>query len=244
LKGARQLTDEEIRKVAQRFNGRYAIRNRALFVLGLACGGRISELLSLNIGDIWQHGKPVDIIYFKKANTKGKRQGRGVPIKQAAKEAIFELITWYHKKRDAVTDDMPLFLSQKGGRITRQQAHDILKDAFKESQLLGKVSTHSLRKTYANKLLKQGGNLHTVKEALGHTSIATTQEYLGIDFDEFFSATPDYDFKSYETYELSDLDNTKIIAALEQRIAAVEQELQFNTTSDKIITFAQKRQKR
>lgn len=178
MKGARQLTDEEIRKVALSFNGRYVIRNRALFILGLACGGRISELLSLNIGDVWQYGKPVDIIYFKKANTKGKHQGKAVPIKQAAKEAIFELITWYHTQWDTVTNDMPLFSSQKGGRITRQQAHDILKDAFLKAEIQGKVSTHSLRKTYANKLLKQGGNLHTVKEALGHTSIATTQEYL------------------------------------------------------------------
>lgn len=42
MKGARQLTDEEIKRVASSFTGRYAVRNRALFVLGLACGGRIS----------------------------------------------------------------------------------------------------------------------------------------------------------------------------------------------------------
>lgn len=245
MKGARQLTDEEIREVVQKFNGRYAIRNRTLFVLGLACGGRISELLSLNIGDVWQYSKPVDTIYFQKANTKGKRQGRAVPIKEAAKEAIFELITLYQSQWNKVTDDMPLFLSQKGGRISRQQAHDILKDAFKKAQLQGKVSTHSLRKTYASKLLKQGGNLHTVKEALGHTSIATTQEYLSIDFNELKKATPDYSFydKSYETFHVSDLDNTKTIAALEQRIQVLEEQLQKDTTSDKVIPFLQKRQK-
>ena len=42
MKGARQLSDEEIRKIVQCFSGRYKIRNRTLFILGLACGGRIS----------------------------------------------------------------------------------------------------------------------------------------------------------------------------------------------------------
>jgi len=195
MKGARQLSDEEIRKIAKGFSGKYAVRNRTLFILGLACGGRISELLSLKIGDVWQYGKPVDTIYFEKQNTKGKRQGRAVPIKEAGKDAIRELVQWYKKRLDTIEDDMPLFTSQKGGGITRQQAHDILKEAFEKAEVSGKVSTHSLRKTYAHKLLKRGGDLHTVKEALGHTSIGTTQEYRGLDYDKFLEATPDYEIE-------------------------------------------------
>lgn len=224
MKGARQLTDEEIKKVACSFYGRYAVRNRTLFILGLACGGRISELLSLKIGEVWQYGKPVNMIYFEKQNTKGKREGRAVPIKKAGKDAIRELVFW-HKKMGTLKKDTPLFLSQKGGRITRQQAHDILKDAFKKAHVGGKTSTHSLRKTYAHKLLKLGGNIHTVKEALGHTSIATTQEYLGIDYDEFLEATPDYDlYESDIRGESSDLD-PKRIEELSLRIKEVEKKL-------------------
>jgi len=248
MKGARQLSDEEIRKIAKGFSGKYAVRNRTLFILGLACGGRISELLSLTIGDVWQYGKPVDTIYFQKPNTKGKREGRAVPIKEAGKDAIRELVQWYKKRNviasetkqsDTIEDDMPLFTSQKGGGITRQQAHDILKAAFEKAEVSGKVSTHSLRKTYAHKLLKRGGNLHTVKEALGHTSIGTTQEYLGLDYDKFLEATPDYDLKSDISEVLSDFDIEKI-EELSLRIKELEKKLEKQTEEKeeaKIIQF-------
>jgi len=234
MKGARQLTDGEIKKIADCFSGRYKIRNRALFILGLACGGRISELLSLTIGDVWQFGKPVDAVYFEKQNTKGKREGRAVPIKQAGKDAITELINW-HKKRGEIDSSTPLFISQKGGALTRQHAHDILKEAFSRAEISGKVATHSLRKTYAHKLLQRGGNLNTVKEALGHTSISTTQEYLGLDFTEFFEATPDYDLKSDRIQVSSDLEKIEL---LEKRIKELEEKL--DTQKDKkIIKFPQ-----
>jgi integrase len=98
MKGARKLTDSEVAKMALSFRGRYAVRDKALFILGLSTGGRISELLSLRIKDVWQYAKPVDTIYFRKSATKGKRQGRGVPIKTAAKNAIKELIQWYQEQ--------------------------------------------------------------------------------------------------------------------------------------------------
>lgn len=241
MKGARKLSDLEIAQIASSFRGRYALRDRTLFILGLSTGGRISELLSLRVKDVWQYSKPVDTIYFRKSATKGKRQGRAVPIKTAAKNAIQELIQWYQQQGIKLSEDTPLFFSQKGGYITRQHAHDILNKAFSSVKLQGKVSTHSLRKTYANKLLQQGGNLYAVKEALGHASVQTTQDYLGIDEDELRAATPDFLFFSKsDSYQLlSDLDaRDEIIASLEERIKALENQLQSEETqSEKIIPF-------
>lgn len=241
MKGARKLSDDEVALVANSFDGKYAVRNRCLFILGCSTGGRISELLSLTVGDVWQYEKPVDTIYFAKANTKGKRQGRYVYIKSAAKNAISELIQWYRAQGIEVAKEMPLFYSQKGGRIARQHAHEILKSAFERAELQGKVSAHSLRKTYATKLLKQGGNLHTVKEALGHTSIATTQEYLGIDPDMLKEATPDFNLeKSDKTYYMSDSTEDKI-KVLEKRIEVLKKELRDSPKrkKGKVIPFPQ-----
>jgi integrase len=70
MKGARKLSDSEIAPIASSFRGRYAVRDRALFILGLSTGGRISELLSLRIKDVWQYSTPVDTIYFRKSQTK------------------------------------------------------------------------------------------------------------------------------------------------------------------------------
>jgi hypothetical protein len=132
-------------------------------------------------------------------------------------------------------------LSQKGGEISRQHAHDILNQAFSRAQLQGNVSTHSLRKTYANKLLRQGGNLYTVKEALGHTSIQTTQDYLGIDEEEMRAATPDFLVfnKSDSSKVLSDFTpKDEKIATLQARIKALESQLQSEfTDSEKVILF-------
>ena len=57
MKGTRPLNNNEIRLVSVCFDGNpYEIRNRGLFMLGVSTGGRISELLSLQIGDVYQNG--------------------------------------------------------------------------------------------------------------------------------------------------------------------------------------------
>ena len=52
MKGTRPLDNDEIRQVSACFTGTYEVRNRGLFMLGVSTGGRISELLSLTIGDL------------------------------------------------------------------------------------------------------------------------------------------------------------------------------------------------
>ena len=66
MKGTRPLDNDEIRRVSTCFAGTFAVRNRRLFMLGVGTGGRISELLSLQIADVWQNGKAVtDLVYEK-----------------------------------------------------------------------------------------------------------------------------------------------------------------------------------
>ena len=80
MTGSRPLTELEIQNIIQAFTGKYELRNRALFLLGLNTGARISELLSLNVEDVWRYNRPVDIIYFQKRHTKGKLVGRQITI--------------------------------------------------------------------------------------------------------------------------------------------------------------------
>ena len=54
MKGTRPLDNDEIRRVSAAFTGTFELRNRGLFMLGVSTGGRISELLSLQIGDVYQ----------------------------------------------------------------------------------------------------------------------------------------------------------------------------------------------
>jgi site-specific recombinase XerD len=71
MKGTRPLTTDEIRAVSKQFDGDFAIRNRSLFMLGVSVGGRISELLALTIGDVWQNNQPVSDLLFEKDIVKG-----------------------------------------------------------------------------------------------------------------------------------------------------------------------------
>ena len=59
MNGTRHLNNDEIRRISAAFTGTYEIRNRGLFMIGVSTGGRISELLSLQIADVYQNDRPV-----------------------------------------------------------------------------------------------------------------------------------------------------------------------------------------
>lgn len=188
MKGARHLSKEEIQNLAQSFYGEYEVRNRTLFLLGLNIGTRISELLALNVGDVWQYGKPVEILELKKSITKGKKT-RQIPLNEQAKEVITGLIRWKESQGEDLSFNAPLFTSRNGNkRLSRFRAHQILKESFQSSECSGKVSTHSLRKSFAKALLVSGNNLRAIQILLGHASLATTERYLQVSPDELSQA--------------------------------------------------------
>ena len=92
MKGTRPLDNDEIRRVSGCFTGTFAVRNRALFILGVSTGGRISELLSLRVGDVFQNRKPVSDLLYSKSIVKGGEVSRAVPVNRDGRAAIDELI--------------------------------------------------------------------------------------------------------------------------------------------------------
>ena len=189
MKGARPLTDEEIHLISQSFTEKYAVRNRCLFLLGVNIGTRVSELTALRIGDVWQHGKVVSVLTLRKETVKGKRESYSVPLNSTAKAVILKLIAWKKAKGEVILPSAYLFASQKGeGRLSRVQVHRILKKVYQKAGLTGKVTTHSMRKTVANKVYSATGDLLVVKEVLGHKNLATTQQYLGVGMERLSSA--------------------------------------------------------
>ena len=84
MKGTRPLDNDEIRRVSTCFTGTFQVRNRGLFMLGVSTGGRISELLSLTIGDVYQNGKAVSDLLFDKSIVKGGEVSRACQPKRQA----------------------------------------------------------------------------------------------------------------------------------------------------------------
>ena len=185
MKGTRPLDNTEIRKVSEAFDGTYAVRHRSLFMLGVSVGGRISELLALKVGDVWQNGKPVKDLLFDRNIVKGGEVSRAVPVNADGREAIEALIAWHTELFGSIDADRPLFPSRKGQgskAMTRISAHRALKPAFEAAGLNGKLGTHSLRKSYAQRLYEQTNDIYAVQEMLGHKSVVTTQRYLGVNY--------------------------------------------------------------
>ena len=185
MKGTRPLDNNEIRLVSACFTGTFEARNRGLFMLGVSTGGRISELLSLTIGDVYQNRRAVTDLLFDKSVVKGGEVSRAVPVNTDGMRAIDELVRWHREQYRTVNASRPLFPSRNGKgsqRMTRRAAHNVLKDAFEAAGLNGHLATHSLRKSFAQRLYEQTGDVFTVQEMLGHKSIATTQKYLGVNY--------------------------------------------------------------
>ena len=95
MKGTRSLDNNEIRLASACFSGKYEVRNRGLFLLGVSTGGRISELLSLRIGDFYQNEKPVTDLLFDKSIVKGSEVSRAVPVNVDGRQAIDDLVRWH-----------------------------------------------------------------------------------------------------------------------------------------------------
>ena len=185
MKGTRPLDNAEIRKVSEAFDGTFTVRNRSLFMLGVSVGGRISELLALKVNDVWQNNKPVGDLLFDRNIVKGGEVSRAVPVNVDGRQSIENLISWHIELYEDAHPTRPLFPSRKGQGskpMTRIAAHNALKKAFEAAGLNGKLGTHSLRKSYAQRLYEQTSDIYAVQEMLGHKSVVTTQRYLGVNY--------------------------------------------------------------
>ena len=185
MKGTRPLDNNEIRLVSACFDGKFEVRNRGLFMLGVSTGGRISELLSLQIGDVWQNKRAVTDLLFDKSVVKGGELSRAMPVNSDGRRAIEDLIAWHRAAYNTTHKSRPLFPSRNGQgtqRMSRRTAHDVLKTAFEAAGLNGHLATHSLRKSFAQRLYDRTGDIFAVQEMLGHKSVATTQKYLGVNY--------------------------------------------------------------
>ena len=143
------------------------------------------NLLSLRIGDVYQNRRAVTDLLFDKSIVKGKETSRAVPVNRDGRAAIDELIDWHREKYGNTASTRPLFPSRNGQgekQMSRRTAHDVLKDAFEAAGLNGHLATHSLRKSFAQRLYDRTGDIFAVQEMLGHRNVATTQKYLGVNY--------------------------------------------------------------
>lgn len=150
------------------------IRDKAMLELLYATGIRVSELISLDVGDVHTGMK-----YARCTGTSGKE--RVVPIGVIAAEAV---AAYTSEARDKLlrndSEETALFLNSLGGRLTRQGFWKVIKKYAREAGIQQDITPHTLRHSFAAHLLEGGADLRSVQQMLGHADISTTQIYSGI----------------------------------------------------------------
>jgi integrase/recombinase XerC len=152
------------------------LRNRALMELFYSAGIRLSELTGLNIDDInFSQG-------LMKVRGKGKKE-RIVPVGEIALLAIQSYLRNLDdsfKNRDNKDGNKPLFINNRGGRLTVRSVARIVDRIVLKSGISRKISPHALRHSFATHLMDAGADLRSIQELLGHESLSTTQKYTSV----------------------------------------------------------------
>ena len=147
-----------------------ALRDRAIIEVMYATGVRVSELVSLDIDDVDLDES------FVRCMGKGSRE-RIIPLHDEAVETVREYVEDGRPSLAGAAAGRAMFVSRKGGRLTRQALWLILKARAQAAGIERKITPHTLRHSFATHLLIGGAPLRHVQELLGHASITTTQVY-------------------------------------------------------------------
>ena len=157
-------------------------RDKALVELLYATGARVSELINLNTLDISTVDTEVGTTTTVKLKGKGGKE-RVVPIGSFAVAAVNDYLVRSRPTLLKVSTQKALFLNQRGGRLSRQSAWNLVAKAAERAGLREQVTPHSMRHSFATHLLDGGADIRVVQELLGHSSVTTTQIYTLITID-------------------------------------------------------------
>lgn len=150
-------------------------RNRTILETIYSCGLRVSELINLQLSDLFFNEGFIRVL------GKGNKE-RFTPINYQTQKYI----SFYIK--DIRSHILPqkgfedtLFLNRRGKGLTRQMIFMIIKDLATKAQINKKIGPHTLRHSFATHLLEGGADLRAIQQMLGHESITTTEIYVHLD---------------------------------------------------------------
>lgn len=163
-----------------------SLRNRALLELLYSTGGRVSEIVGINLNDIFSMKSESTDVRVIKLRGKGSKE-RIVPMGSFSIKALDDYLVRVRPNlltRNSKIKSDALFLNQRGSRISRQSAWQIVVDSAARCGLSDGISPHVFRHSFATHLLDGGADIRVVQELLGHASVTTTQIYTLITIDK------------------------------------------------------------
>ena len=166
------LSRDEIRQLFSVFdiNNALELRDKTMFELLYSCGLRISEACNLKLEDIDLSSMLIRV------TGKGERE-RLVPYGEVAQELLDKYVNDYRSQIVYGSNLEFLFISKKGGALSRKSAWRLLKKYMERAGIEKNITPHTLRHSFATHLLQNNADLRSVQELLGHIDISTTQIY-------------------------------------------------------------------
>jgi integrase/recombinase XerD len=167
--------EEIIALLEVRTGYRFSFRDMTMLELMYSSGLRVSELVSIQIGDV-----NLDAGFIKVLG-KGSKE-RLVPINSRVRDKIKIYMRDERPKMSKKSGTSPfLFISNRGKPMSRQRFWQTLNDLGKAAGI--KVSPHMIRHSFATHLLEGGADLRALQKMLGHSDISTTQIYTKVTSD-------------------------------------------------------------
>jgi site-specific recombinase XerD len=169
------LNEDEQQALLEAFNTRYESgkKNRAMSLVMLRCGLRVSEVCDLTMPQLDMNARKIVV-----------REGKGGKDRQVwFSERVREALADWLDVRPEVEPGPPwVFPTRNGTRTTRQSIHRTIKTYAEKAGLeeWEEVSPHTLRHSFATDLYRETNNIRTVQKALGHADVSTTMIYTHI----------------------------------------------------------------
>lgn len=152
----------------------FALRDKALLELFYSSGLRVSELAGLSLQQVdLENG-------YLRVFGKGAKE-RIVPVGTKARDALLVYLASGRPAFVKPKTGSQLFLSERGGALSRQMLWVLVKRYAKKAGITKNVKPHLLRHSFATHLLSGGADLRAIQEMLGHANIGTTQIYTAVD---------------------------------------------------------------
>ena len=167
------LEEAECERLLAACDGPYALRDYCMLMLFISCGLRVSELVSLNITDIYEdHLRVIG---------KGNKE-RVIYFADGCREAIDDYLAVRDSEKIAPEDKNALFISRDNRRISVRGVQKMVEKKLKQAGLDStRYSPHKLRHTADTLMLKNGVDTRALQEVLGHSNLNTTQIYTHLD---------------------------------------------------------------
>lgn len=191
MKYLTEIEEKKVLRTVSEIKGKQPARDFMILFLGFNTGLRCSEIIGLNVGDIRNR----DRLCVRPEIAKRARL-RIIPLNKKLQTAIRTFIKYKLTWREGIQDEAPLFVSKKGNRLSKRSLQDLFEywccrtgltrsNGGKEKAL---YTVHSMRHSFAKRLLQRGYSIQHVQKLLGHASLASTGIYTEVDYEDMEEA--------------------------------------------------------